>query len=156
MTELRFDMNQLTSTDIDDVEVEYLISVISETCFVIPVRLIINGTDVFQYENLLSEETLTSIELPAFGLIFDWREKIDSLLKTGHEKIHLSEAGQLNLDYDSGFVSLSTNFNKIQVKVNFDHFSSGISSGIKNLVDALSNSFPKVFDRDEIKSKLSH
>ena len=53
MIELKFDINKLASTDIEGIPREDLLSVISETYFLLPVQLTVNGKIFFKKMNIL-------------------------------------------------------------------------------------------------------
>jgi hypothetical protein len=154
MTELEFNITQLSLDDIGEIEKAYLIDVVSETCFFLPVRLTVNKKDLFQTKHFVTGKISNWIDLPAFNLIINWRARIDSLLKTGKEKIFLADAGEMIITYEGGLVRIMTNFNDIAVEENYEDFYDAVGLGIRNLTEELKRQIPMVFQNQEINQKL--
>ena len=153
MTELNFNINELSLDDIGEIDNAY-IDVISETCFFLPVRLIVNNKDLFQRKHSVREEVNNWIDLPAFSLLIDWQSRVDSLLKTGKEKIFLADAGQMIIIYEGGLVKIRTNFNDIEVEEDYGDFCDAIKLAIRNLTKELKGKIPEVFQNQEINRRL--
>ncbi len=150
MTELKFDITQLSLEDIEGIDRAHLIDVISETCFFLPVRLVVSNEDLFKRKHSVTGEINNWIDLPAFSLIFDWINRIDSLLKTGQEKIFLSDAGQMIITHKGGLVKIRTNFNNIEVEENYRDFYDAVKLSIGNLTEELKSKIPRLFQNQEI------
>ena len=151
MIDLQFDISQLSSTDIEGVESSMLLDVISETCFFLPVRLMVNGEDIFQGKNIKTKEVRTRIELPAFGLLLNWKGTLKRLPNKGRERIFLADAGQMMLERDNKEVKITTSFNNVIVSTNYDEFYSSVAKSIDRLFKDLRDKFPDVFVLEELR-----
>jgi hypothetical protein len=150
MTELHFDTDQLSFTDIEGIKDNDLRDVISETCFFLPVRLIVGDKDVFRVENVNTKEIRNWIELPAFSLFLDWKESLSKLSSEGTEHIFLADAGQMMIKSNGEKVTIATNFNDVVASTNYDEFYSSVIKSINHLLGHLRNKFPDVFERKEL------
>ncbi len=150
MIELQFDINQLSSTDIVGVESSMLLDVISETCFFLPVRLIVNSEDIFSTKNINTGESKDWIELPAFDLLLNWKSILTQLPNKGRERILLADAGQMVIERDNQEIKITTNLNKEVVFAHYDEFYSSISKSIDRLFNDLRDKFPDLFSLEEL------
>lgn len=149
MTELKFDMGRLSSTDIEVADDDFL-AIITETCFFLPVRLIVDNKDVFQIENVNTNEISNWIELPAFSLLLDWKESLSKLSNAKATDIFLADAGQMKVSNNAGKVTVTTNFNDVISSADYSEFYSALIKGIECLRDELKYKFPELFKRKEL------
>ena len=84
MIELKFDINKLASTDIEGIPRKHLLSVISETCFLLPVQLTVNGKHIFKVN-----EHRNWIELSAFYILLYWKDILKKIPETSFYTIYL-------------------------------------------------------------------
>ncbi len=152
MTKLIYKIDKLHSTDVETIDIDYFLEIISETCFFLPVRLCVDGKDIFQMCKINSEEVRNWIILPAFSIILNWKKSLENLLLTGKERIFLADAGQMILLKSHDQLTISTNFNDVSVITSYNSFVSGIYESISNLSGEIKSKFPDIFDQEELKN----
>ncbi len=151
MTKLIYKIDKLHSTDVETIDKDYFLEIISETCFFLPVRLCVDDKDIFQMCKINSEEVRNWIFLPAFSIILNWKKNLENLLLTGKERIFLADAGQMIILKSHDQLTISTNFNDVSVITSYNSFVSGINESISNLSGEIKNKFPDIFDQEELK-----
>jgi hypothetical protein len=140
--------------DLEDFSSEVPLSVISETFFLLPTQFNVNGKEIFEFKNKVSNETFLTLNLPVFSLLFDWMEKLEKLPFEKRVKILLAEAGQLNIVYEDGMVTITTNFNNVVAVENYEVLLMR-SSDLTNLLNSLKKEIPTVFLHKEIAQMVS-
>ena len=145
MIELKFDIAKIASTDIESIPKDDLLSVISETCFLLPVQLTINNEDIFKIN-----EDRKWIELSAFDILLNWIDILKKIPEKGIGLIFLADAGQMSIERNSQDIKVSTNFNDITVLVNYDEFCSRVTESVNDILNDLRDEFPDIFDLEEL------
>jgi hypothetical protein len=153
MTKMEFKFDDLVLDDITSISDDLLLEVITETCFLIPVRLIVNGNNVFAFTTPVNQK-MDWINLPAFGLLIDWPSKIESLPKTHKEKIFLADMGEMTFSYENDIVKVRTNINRLEPEEDYVALHTVIESSIKDLKEKLLHKIPEVLKNSVIRQEL--
>lgn len=147
MTMLETKINDLKSTDVEGVDNNYFIDIVSELYFYLPTRLRVDEIDIFSVENIYTKEIINWLELPVFDIILNWRDIIERIKNTSKEKILLSEAGHMLMIKSNNNIIITTSFNEIKVIANYNTFYDNIFRDINELEICISSKFPNIYRR---------
>ena len=146
MTQLRFDINKLWATEIEGIPHDDVYAVITETCFLLPVRLIVNNEDIFCIPNKEQDW----IELPALDIVLHWNGIIENLRASKTGRILLAGAGQMVMRMEDENVHIGTNFNTVSASTSYAEFQSSIDRDAQQLLSFLTSRFPDILNKEQL------
>ena len=146
MTQLLFDINKLSATEIEGIPHDDVYAVITETCFLLPVRLIVNNEDILRIPNKEHDW----IELPALDIVLHWNGIIENLRASQTGRILLAGAGQMVMRMEDENVHIETNFNTVSASTSYAEFQSSIERDAQQLLSFLTSRFPDILNKEQL------